>query len=82
MYVAIHTKTGCPYCVMAKQFFDDHSISYDELIYDNTEVRNNLYDKLGLTEATQRTVPQIFIDQVRIGGYSDLLKISIFNSLK
>jgi glutaredoxin len=36
-----------------------------------------MYDRFGLTEQSQRTVPQIFVDGVRLGGYSDLIKSDV-----
>lgn len=66
--VKIYTRPLCGYCVMAKRLLQSRSISYEEV---NTqglpEVRS------WLVEVTrQRTVPQIFIRGVSIGGYTEL----------
>jgi glutaredoxin len=63
---------------MAKQYLSEHGIPYTELVFDDDQERQSMYDELGLI-GSQRTVPQIFRatpdgDRERIGGYSDLLR--------
>ncbi|AJC49046.1 glutaredoxin [Allofrancisella guangzhouensis] len=75
MKVKIYTKTGCPFCIKAKQWFDQNGISYQETILDNNQERNDFYDKMnqsGKVKTHIRTVPQIFIDNEHIGGFTDL----------
>lgn len=69
MKVQIYTTQFCPYCVQAKAFFKQKNIVFDEI--DLT----GKWDELeALKTRTQfRTVPQIFIDDVFIGGYTDLV---------
>jgi len=62
--VKIYTTTTCPYCKMAKKFFDDNGIKYQEfnIVEDKAarEEMKNKYDSL--------TVPTIFFDgEVMIG---------------
>jgi glutaredoxin 3 len=71
--ITIFTKTICPYCQMAKQYLTEQGLAYTEVLYDDDQARQSMYDKLGLI-GSQRTVPQIFADNERIGGYSDLLR--------
>ena len=71
--ITIYTKTICPYCQMAKQYLTEHNVPYTEVLYDDDQARQAMYDKLGLV-GSQRTVPQIFANEERIGGYSDLVR--------
>jgi ribonucleotide reductase beta subunit family protein with ferritin-like domain/glutaredoxin len=69
---------------MAKNWLKEHAFDYDEDLIDNEEDRLAFYQKInGATEEvgvlnTRRvnSVPQIFIDDKRIGGYDALMKVS------
>ena len=81
MRAIIYTKTVCPYCTMAKQYLREHSIEYAEVVFDDDDQRQNMYEELGLV-GPQRTVPQVFVIRSdgtpqRIGGYDDLLRSEI-----
>ena len=70
VHVLIYTKTNCPYCVRAKQFFKEKNIIFEEvdLTNDSSEL-----DKLkGVTGFL--TLPQIFINHEFVGGYADLIE--------
>lgn len=67
--VTLYTKNYCPYCNRAKEYFRSRGIAYEEI--DVTD-KPDLYAEL--KQRTQHmTVPQIFIDGVFIGGYTDLI---------
>jgi len=74
MKVEIYTKDACPYCVQAKKLFESRGWEYTEH-YIGPETREamiaELTTRLGVAP---RTVPQIFIDDVSIGGYTELTK--------
>jgi ribonucleotide reductase beta subunit family protein with ferritin-like domain/glutaredoxin len=69
---------------MAKNWLKEHAFDYEEDLIDNEEDRLAFYQTInGATEPlgvpnTRRvnSVPQIFIDDKRIGGYDELMKIS------
>jgi glutaredoxin 3 len=69
---------------MAKNWLKEHAFDYDEDLIDNEEDRLAFYQTInGATEEvgvlnTRRvnSVPQIFIDDKRIGGYDALMKVS------
>ncbi len=66
--VMIYSKTYCPYCDRAKALFKSKGVSYDEVMLDDQEEEfAKLRQKTGLM-----TVPQIFINDKLIGGFSDL----------
>jgi glutathione-dependent peroxiredoxin len=65
--VAILTRDGCQYCAQAKLLLDERGIDYVEIPLTH-KVRNKA---LGAITGTQ-TVPQVFINGQRIGGYEEL----------
>lgn len=67
--VEIYTKWGCGYCVRAKQLLDRKGVVYEE--YDVTmggPKRAEMMERV----PDARTVPQIFIDGLAVGGSDDL----------
>ena len=69
MKVLIYTKDNCIWCDRAKILLDSKKISYNEIdLSDDTE-RLKFYEKIG---DNVKTVPQVFIDDKRIGGFQDL----------
>ncbi len=66
--VLIYSKTYCPFCDRAKALFKAKNISYEEVMVDDKpEVYADLKRQTGMM-----TVPQIFINDELIGGYTDL----------
>lgn len=73
MKIEIYTKNNCPYCVQAKALFKSKAWEYTEHFIDEnnrTQLLEELTTRIG---TTPRTVPQIFIDDQAIGGYTDLV---------
>lgn len=68
--VEIYTTAICPYCVSAKNFLKHKGLAYDEVRVDLDPVRR---DEMLTRSAGRRTVPQIFINDVHIGGFDDLV---------
>jgi glutaredoxin 3 len=56
---------------MAKQLLERKKISYDEIRVDTNPAKRQEM----MTKSRQRTVPQIFINDQSIGGYTDLLAL-------
>lgn len=69
MNVTIYTKDNCSWCVKAKELMNKLNIHYTELKLDRDFTRDELRILIG--EHLPLTVPQIFIDNHRIGGYED-----------
>ncbi|MCB0421064.1 MAG: glutaredoxin [Bdellovibrionales bacterium] len=67
--VTIYTKNVCPYCVRAKQYFETHSIAYTEINLGND------FDKIEALKLKTgfMTLPQIFVNDQFIGGYTDMI---------
>ena len=67
----IYTLSWCPYCRKSKAFFRSKEISYKEYqIDDNQSKKAEMQERSG----GEKTVPQIFIDNKYIGGYSELIE--------
>ncbi len=66
--ILIYSTNTCPYCVMAKKLLEKNGLSYTEIRVDLDE---NEREKM-IARSQRRTVPQIFIDDIHIGGFDDL----------
>ena len=64
MNIFIYTKKGCQNCVAAKQLLKSKNMSYIEQSMDDTEVRR----AFEFAYPNVRGLPQIFIDDQRVGG--------------
>ena len=69
MKVEIYTKDHCIWCDRAKGLLNAHYIDFEEFDLSNDEERVQFYEKLG---DNVKTVPQVFINDQRVGGYQDL----------
>ena len=69
MKVSIYTKDNCIWCDRAKILLDSKKISYNEIDLSDDSERLKFYVKIG---DNVKTVPQVFIDDIRIGGFQDL----------
>ncbi|MDG1248968.1 MAG: glutaredoxin domain-containing protein [SAR86 cluster bacterium] len=68
--VEIYSKSNCSYCVMAKNYFESKGIDYT--VHDAEDI--DIFKKLLVRNPAARTMPQIFINNELIGGYTDLLE--------
>ncbi len=70
--VKIYTTTYCGYCVRAKDLLTRKGVKYEEVdVTGDDDMRTKLVEMSG----GQRTVPQIFIGDTHVGGYSDLARL-------
>lgn len=68
-HIKMYTGPYCPYCTMAKQFLQQLGVQEIEEI----RVDKNPEDFAQMQHLTgQRSVPQIFIGQTHVGGFTDL----------
>ena len=66
--LTLYTKDYCPYCVKAKNLLDSLGATYETIDITSTpDVIIELAKKSGM-----RTVPQIFLWDECLGGYSDI----------
>lgn len=72
--VVAYTVDYCPFCKKAKAFFKEKGIDFEDI--DITATEDIMRVKLGEMTGGKTTVPQIFINDVSIGGYTDLKTLS------
>lgn len=72
MKIVVYSKPNCPWCVKAKELMNKLHVSYDEKVLDVDYKREDLRELVG--EHLPLTVPQIFINDRRIGGYEDFVE--------
>lgn len=66
--VTIYTTNVCLYCVKAKDLLKRKNVQYKEINVEETAARQEMMNKTN----GKRSVPQIFIGQVHVGGCDDL----------
>ena len=64
--IKIYTTTTCPYCIMAKDYFKEKKVNYEE--YNVAEDRS-AYEEM-LKKSNQMGVPVIDIDDIIIIGFN------------
>jgi glutaredoxin-related protein len=68
MKAIVWSKNQCPYCVQAKNLLASQGIEYEERNINHNYTREQLLEAV----PNARTVPQIFIDDKLIGGFTEL----------
>ncbi|MEZ0173663.1 MAG: glutaredoxin 3 [Candidatus Reddybacter sp.] len=62
------TTRFCPYCVAARRLLAQLGVGFEDVAVDgNAELRGEVMQASG-----QRTVPQIWLGEQHIGGYTEL----------
>ena len=66
--VSMYSTRFCPYCVAAKQLLERKGVAYEDIPVDgDPQLRRVMSERSG-----QRTVPQIWIGDTHVGGFTDL----------
>lgn len=71
MNITVHTKTHCPWCDMAEEWLINNEFKFDVILHDDDDERQEFYESCG---SDVHSVPQIFVNGERLGGYQDLVK--------
>jgi len=75
--VTVLTSPTCSYCHAAKSLLKQQGVDYQEVdLFKNEKLGQELLIKSG-----QRTVPQIFINEKPIGGFTELSQLVSNNKL-
>ena len=69
--VTIYTTQHCPYCVSAKRLLAHQGVSAVEIAI---EASPNALAEM-LLRSRRRTVPQVFVGSVHVGGFDDLKRL-------
>ena len=66
--IVVYTTGNCPYCVAAKTLLTRENYKFSEVDVTEPDLRMMLVKKAG----GRKTVPQIFIGDLHVGGFDDL----------
>lgn len=66
--VVMYTTAVCPFCVNAKRLLQSKGVAFEEIRVDREP---GLRERM-MAESGQRTVPQIWIGDTHVGGFTDL----------
>ena len=68
MNIVVYTKSGCPNCVTAKRLLDSKGIGFED-----RDIEVPLwFETLNMLYPETRQMPQIFINNQRVGGLAGL----------
>jgi glutaredoxin len=70
MKAIVWSKENCPYCVQAKALLKQKNIEFEERNVQKDWTKDQLLEAV----PTAKTLPQIFLDDNYIGGFTELRK--------
>ena len=70
MKAIVWSKHACPFCVQAKALLESRGIDYEERNVQEDWTKEQLLEAV----PTARTLPQIFLDDKLVGGFTELRK--------
>lgn len=70
--VVVYSSAFCPYCQWAKKLLTEKNVEFEEIRID--QVDGAQQEMLSKSNG-QMTVPQIFIGDTHVGGYTDMLAL-------
>ncbi len=69
--ITVYSSAMCGYCVAAKNFLKSRGLAWDEVRVDlDPAERERMVARTGRT-----SVPQIFVGEVHVGGYDDMMAL-------
>lgn len=66
--VVMYTTAVCPFCINAKHLLEGKGVAFEEIRVDRDP---SLREKM-TADSGQRTVPQIWVGDAHVGGFTDL----------
>lgn len=69
--ITLYSSAICPYCVMAKNFLKSKGLAWTEIRIDTDPVAREAM----MAKARRTSVPQIFVGDVHVGGYDDMMAL-------
>lgn len=67
--IVVYSKSACPQCDIVKNLLKAKNIAFDEYRIDEEDQRQAFYEKCG---PSVRSMPQVFINDQRVGGVAGL----------
>ena len=77
--ITMYTGPMCSFCDAAKRLFSRNNIKYQEI---DISTEDNLRIEMIKKANGKRTIPQIFFDDVHIGGYDEVRALEKENKLQ
>ena len=75
--IRIYGSEYCGYCVAAKMLLDRKGLTYEDIPVDTDSDLRKIMER----EGGGRTLPQVFIDDVPIGGFDELNAMNMSGEL-
>ena len=76
--IIIYSSNNCGYCELAKSLLESLNYQYQEI---NIQEMPDKRDEMLRKSNGRRTVPQIFISDVHVGGYDELNRLHLIGKL-
>jgi len=66
--IVMYSTRYCPYCVAARKLLKSRGLEFEDIPVDSDpDLRRRMSEKAG-----QRTVPQVWIGETHVGGFTEL----------
>ena len=70
--ITMYTGPMCNFCEAAKRLFSRNNLKYQEI---DISMKDCLRDEMIKKANGKRTIPQIFFDDLHVGGYQELREL-------
>ena len=70
--VVIYGNEFCAYCAAARMLFTKKGVKFDDVLVSRDPAR---FDEMQARSGGRRTVPQIFIGDVHVGGFDEVCSL-------
>ena len=70
--ITMYTGPMCNFCEAAKRLFSRNNLKYQEI---DISLKDGLRDEMIKKANGKRTIPQIFFDDLHVGGYQELREL-------
>ncbi len=70
--ITMYTGPMCNFCEAAKRLFSRNNLKYQEI---DISMKDGLRDEMIKKANGKRTIPQIFFDDLHVGGYQELREL-------
>lgn len=78
-HVLMYCTAICPYCVRAEQLLRRKGVEGIEKV--RVDLESHRFQEMMERAQGRRTVPQIFIGDVHVGGYDDMVELEMAGEL-
>ena len=76
--IIMYTGPMCNFCDAAKRLLSRNNLKYQEI---DISMKDGLRDEMIKKANGKRTIPQIFFDDLHVGGYQELRELEKQNKL-